>query len=220
MRRLRAAASLIAVACLAGGLAGCQSGGSVTSPSVLPGTPTPTVSASPTAETPTPTPTPTPSAVAVGAAELRSIAVPEVSFRQPVSPLTSVAMGNAINPPLYAPGRPSAPIRVADKGVQPSSDAADTVYVGCHTSATHGPEQYPCDALTRAVQPGFHVVATTDAGTLTYVVDKTRAIPYADFAGDAETWAIVGKRLVFVMCDVVDGKPTHMNYVIYATLAA
>ena len=39
-------------------------------------------------------------------------------------------------------------------------------------------------------------------------------------AGDAETWAIVGKRLVFVMCDVVDGKPTHMNYVIYATLAA
>ena len=216
MRRVRVAASLVGVMCLVGALAGCQpppAGGP--SPEPTPATSQPLT---PPAEAPTPS-VASASDVGVVAAELRRIAVPEVDFSQPVSPLTSVAMGNAINPPLYAPGRPSVPIRVADKGVQPSSDASDTVYVGCHTSASHGPEQYPCDTLTRAVKPGFHIVATTDAGTLTYVVDKTRSIPYAAFASDAETWAVVGKRLVFVMCDILDGTPTHMNYVIYATLA-
>lgn len=217
MRRVRAAASLAGVMCLVGALAGCQppaTGGP--SPEPTPPTSQPVT---PPAVSPSPSVTPASGGV-VAAAELRRIAVPEVGFDQPVSPMTSVAMGNAINPPLYAPGRPSAPVRVADKGVQPSSDAPDTVYVGCHTSASHGPEQYPCDALTRAVQPGFHVVATTDAGTLTYVVDKTRSIPYAAFASDADTWAVVPRRLVFVMCDILDGTPTHMNYVIYATLAA
>jgi hypothetical protein len=217
MRRVRAAASLVGVMCLVGALAGCQP------PPVAGPTPRPTTAASQEVTTPAGSPSPgatSASEKGVVAAELRRIAVMEVGFDQPVSPVTSVAMGNAINPPLYAPGRPSAPIRVADKGVQPSSDASDTVYVGCHTSVSHGPQQYPCDVLTRAVQPGFHVIATTDAGTLTYVVDKTRSIPYADFAPDVETWAIVPKRLVFVMCDILDGTPTHMNYVIYATLAA
>lgn len=155
----------------------------------------------------------------IPAAELRRLAIPALRFDQPTQPLTSVEMGNAINPPLYRPGRPSAPVRISDKGVQPSSKAKDTVYVGCHSSTKHGPDQYPCDVLTRRVTPGMSVVAATEAGTLIYTVQQTRSIPYADFASDEQTWRVEPKRLVLVMCDILDGRSTQANYVIYATLA-
>lgn len=43
-------------------------------------------------------------------------------------------MGNAINR-RWLRGRPSVPVRVSDKGVQPSSTANDATYLGCHTPA-------------------------------------------------------------------------------------
>lgn len=224
-RRIAAAMALAAL------LAGC-SASSGASPTQSPGTAEVTVTAPATSTTTTTAVSPTPARPAsvaaptasakgpVKAAELRTIAVPALGFRQSVSPLSTTAMGDAIDPPLAEPGKPSGPIRVSDKGVMPSSDADDTVYVGCHTSATHGPDQYPCDVLIRRVQKGQSIVATTDAGTLTYTVTNTRSIPYGDFAGDDETWRVQAKRLVFVMCDVLNGSPTHANYVVYADLAS
>ena len=127
-------------------------------------------------------------------------------------------MGGAIDPPTYSPGRPSLPVRVADRGVRPANAADDTVYVGCHTSARNGADRYPCNALIRSVGPGDTIVATTDAGTLRYTVTHTRSIPYDDFAGDEETWRVEPRRLVFVMCDIVDGRGNQANWVIYAEL--
>jgi len=156
----------------------------------------------------------------VPAAELRRLSVPAAGFDEAVSPLSVAAMGNAIDPPLARAGRPSLPVRVADRGVRPGGDAADTVYVGCHTSARFGTASYPCNALVRDVGAGDQIVATTDAGTLTYVVTKTRSIPKDAFAGDEETWRVQPRRLVLVMCDIVDGRGNGANWVIFADLDA
>lgn len=212
-------------------LAGCQTApgpAPSSAPAVPPSVPTVSISdasatATPspgaTTASPTPAPTPTASKSAVAAGEIIKLEVPEVGFAQPVTPLSSVKMGNAINPPLAAPGRPSVPVRVSDKGVQPSSTANDTTYLGCHTSAKHGADQYPCNVLIRSIKAGSTMLVTTDAGTLTYTVTKTRSIPKGQFASDAETWGIVGKRLVFVVCDIVDGTGNGANWVIYAAVA-
>lgn len=208
-RGLRAAGALLAVTLAA---AGC------TTPPPAPEVPAPGVAVSVPSATASGTPTPSPSATPVAASELRRIAIPELGFDQPSQPVSTAAMGNAIDPPRYRPGRPSTPIRVSDKGVRPSTDAEDTVYLGCHTSSRNGPDKYPCDVLTRQVRSGMKIVATTDAGTLTYTVRQTRSIPYDDFAGDEQTWRVEAGRLVFVMCDILDGTPTHANYVIYASL--
>lgn len=174
--------------------------------------------ASPTAEGPG-TPGPRTPTGPVPAGELRRLAVPAAGFDQDAFALTVAAMGDAIDPPTYSPGRPSLPVRVADRGSRPAGDADDTVYVGCHTSARNGADKYPCNVLIRNVQPGDAILATTDAGTLTYTVTHTRSIPYADFAGDEETWRVEPRRLVFVMCDIVDGRGNQANWVIYADLA-
>lgn len=176
-----------------------------------------TAAATPPAPT-TASPVVAPTADGAPAAQLSRITVADVGFDSAVAARTTVQMGGAIDPPKYAPGRPSRPVWVSDKGVAPSATASDTTYVGCHTSATHGPEQYPCDVLVRSVKVGARVVVTTDAGPLTYTVTKTRSIPYGQFASDEETWRIEPKRLVFVVCDILDGTPTHANYVVYATL--
>lgn len=195
-------------------LAGCQApaSGPSAAPTVVSAAPVASPSSAASVASPSSAPT------AVKASELRRLTVPALGFDQSVSPVPTTAMGNAIDPPRYTPGKPSGPVRVSDKGVQPASDAPDTVYVGCHTSAVNGPDKYPCDVLIRTVSPGMRVVATTDAGVLIYTVTQTRSIPYGDFASDDQTWRVEPKRLVFVVCDVLDGKPTHANYVVYASL--
>lgn len=200
---------------------GCSSASTSMSPDA------PAPSSAPVALSPTPdapsasagSTSPSPSAsTASGVGAFSRISVPELRFDQSVIALSTKQMGNAIDPPKYTPGRPSGPVWIFDKGVQPAAGASDTTYVGCHTSVRNGPEKYPCDLLVRTVQPGMHLVVTTDAGPLTYTVTKTRSIPYASFAQDDETWRVEAKRLVFVVCDIVDGTPAHGNYVIYASL--
>lgn len=186
----------------------------------LPTTPPPVATTNPAAPTPSMNKSTQPGQAALPPAELRRLQVPSASFDQRVSPLSSVAMGGAIDPPVAKDGKPSLPVRVSDKGVQPSSSADDTVYVGCHTSDAYGPDAYPCDVLIRSVKAGDKIVATTDAGTLTYVVSKTRSIVKEEFADDDETWRVQPKRMVLVMCDIVGGTGNHHNWVIYADLAA
>nr|NLI49727.1 hypothetical protein [Propionibacterium sp.] len=212
----RRAAGLLCAAALVGGLSACQAPAGPSASPLSEGGPDAAApsSAAPSQRPGTPGPTATQGRVASG--ELRSLSVPAVGFAAKVFPLTVAQMGGAIDPPTYTAGRPSLPVRVADRGVQPASDAADTVYVGCHTSARNGADRYPCNVLIRRVAPGDRIVATTDAGTLTYTVTHTRSIAYGDFAGDEETWRVQPRRLVFVMCDIVDGRGNGANWVVYA----
>lgn len=144
--------------------------------------------------------------------------IPELSFKESVFPISTSAMGGAIDPPRYDGKGPSGPVRVSDKGVMPASDTDDTTYLSCHTSTKYGADAYPCDRLTRKVSDGDHLILTTDAGTLTYTVTHERSIPYDDFATDHESWDYVPNRVVLVMCDILDGTATGANYVVYATL--
>lgn len=222
----RLAAVLLCSVALAAPATGCQAPTAPPSPggAVLPSpadtngasAPGPTASAVPARST---EPTAATATGPVAAGELRALAVPDAGFAAEAFPQTVAEMGGAIDPPTWSPGKPSLPVRVADRGVRPASDAADTIYVGCHTSARNGADRYPCNVLIRNVAEGDRIVATTDAGTLTYAVTHTRSIPYGDFAADEETWRVQPGRLVFVMCDIVDGRGNGANWVVYADLA-
>lgn len=157
---------------------------------------------------------------ATGEGEVKRIAFPNDDFDQEAFALASTEMGDAIDPPKWRPGQPSLPVRVSDRGSMPAPETDDTVYMGCHVSLRNGPEKYPCDVLSRHVDKGDPIVMTTESGTLKYTVTKTRTIPKPEFASDSETWAIVPNRLVFVMCDIVDGTATDNNYVVYAKLVS
>ncbi len=51
-----------------------------------------------------------------------------------------------------------------------------------------------------AVAAGDLVVVTTNKGVFTYVVETTEDVPFADFAGRADIWAVVPNRVILFTC--------------------
>lgn len=155
--------------------------------------------------------------IQVPAATPISVAVPELGFQSEVDQESVAGMGGVINPPIT--GYPWATYWVTDRGSAPGSNSPDTTYLACHTSSKKSDVQAPCNILARnqKVKPGYHVVVTTERGTLTYRVESARTVLRDEFATDEEAWRVESNRIVWVMCYITDRR-TDFNYVVFAKL--
>lgn len=75
---------------------------------------------------------------------------------------------------------------------------------------------------TSKVHPGDKVVVTTDAGDVTYEVERTERIPKAEVAEESsEVWDVVPGRLLLVTCFQNNGGgDAYDNFVVFADVVS
>lgn len=145
-------------------------------------------------------------------ADATRIAIPAIGYRAAVGQMTTDANGD-VNPPTLQDT-----YRITNRGVAPGTKATNTVYLACH-SYSRG--FAPCNLVFALAKPGQHVLLSTAAGPLDYVIQTTRL--YAkngEFKSSSEVRAVVPGRLVLVTCfQENDGSASTRNFVVFAQLA-
>ncbi|WP_147675116.1 sortase family protein [Nigerium massiliense] len=131
------------------------------------------------------------------------------------TPMMTIGTSGVIHPPDF-----SHLFWIADRGVAPAADAADTAYFACHTNSKRSADEVPCNKLSGAVKRGDRLTIGLERGRLQYTVTSARAVARDQFATDQESWGVHPGRLVWVSCYLENGRRTAFNYVITAQVDA
>lgn len=145
-------------------------------------------------------------------AEATWIAIPAIGYRAAVEQMATDANGD-VNPSTLQDT-----YRITNRGTLPGTKADNTVYMACHSSSRGFA---PCNLVFAQAKPGQHVLVTTPAGTLDYVIQATRLYAKTgSFKNSNEVRAAVPGRLVLVTCFQKNNRTAStQNFVVFAHLA-
>lgn len=107
----------------------------------------------------------------------------------------------------------------------PGSESDNTVYLLGHSwdngDAVFNP-LFDRASQTSKVEPGDTVVVTTQAGDVTYEIERAERIPRAEVAQESnEVWDVVPGRLLLVTCFQNNGGGDAFdNFVVFATVVS
>ena len=127
-----------------------------------------------------------------------------------------IADSGVINPPDF-----ERTWWIRDRGAPPSSQAADTAYLACHTHSRKSALVVPCNRIRLDNVPiGSKLSVTTDTESLTYTVIQARKVPREQFEHDPDIWDVNPGRLVWISCYLEGGRYSAFNIVVIAELDA